>query len=40
MSMERHGRQREKNLLTKRLVTIVTTFYCKPGVSLFKELHF
>lgn len=40
MSMERHGRQREENLLTKRLVTIVTTFYCKPGVSLLKELHF
>ena len=36
---ERGGRQREENLLTKRLMTILITFYCKPGSSLFKELH-
>lgn len=33
------GHQREENLLTKRLMTILITFYCKPGSSLFKELH-
>lgn len=36
---ERDGHQREENLLTKRLTTILITFYCNPGSSLFKKLN-